>query len=129
MPPQLSQLSEPPQSTEARCPLCNEKLGANPNECPHCDWVRGYRHRKQTGTKRDRIAAVLSVIPGAGHYFKGHKVLAGVFLLGTIPAVYVATIAALPTIGMGFILAPVYWVCVAAQAYWIEDRKEPAAQT
>jgi hypothetical protein len=129
MPPQLSHLSEPPQSTEARCPLCNEKLGANPDECSHCDWVRGYRHRKLTGNRRDKIAAVLSVVPGAGHWFKGYPVIAVLFLLGTVPAVYVALMVALPTIGWGFILAPAYWACVAGNAYWIDDRKVPAGQT
>ena len=129
MSPQLSQLSEPAESTEARCPLCNEKLGASPDECPHCDWVRGYRHRKLTGTQRDKIAALLSIVPGAGHYFKGHRLAGFAFLFGTVPAVYVAFVGALPTIGIGFLLAPLYWVCVAAQAYWIEDWKEHAAQT
>jgi len=131
MPSTLSQLSEPVHTaTTERCPLCNAELTPNhPDECPHCDWVRGYRHRKLIGTKRDRIAAALSIIPGAGHYFKGHKLAAWLFLFGLIPAMGISFMVGLPTIGVGFLLLPAYIACVAWQAYWLEDWKERPAQT
>jgi len=130
MPTQLSQLSEPSTSSAERCPLCNSTLDAvHPNECPHCDWVRGYRHRKLEGTKRDKIAALLSIIPGTGHYFKGHTLAAWLYLLGTVPAAGFAFMVGLPTIGLGFLLLPAYIAAVSWQAYWLEDWKDPLAQT
>ena len=51
--------TNPPQTeTRTHCPLCDTALDPqNPNECPKCDWVPGYRRRTYGGTQRDKASA------------------------------------------------------------------------
>src|SRR5687767_5353485 len=81
-----------PQVTEihTNCPLCETALDpTNPTECPKCDWVVGYRRQQaqRVGTIRDNIALLLSVVPGAGHLYKGHRMLGVIFMAGTLVAI------------------------------------------
>jgi hypothetical protein len=117
------------QSATARpltqCPLCEAALDpANPNECPKCDWVVGYRRRQseRLGTARDRAALMLSVIPGLGHIYKGHRLTGALLMLGALFAVMACSVAATATAGFGLLLLPLYWAGVMLQVYWLEDR-------
>ncbi len=107
------------------CPLCSEPLRDNPNECGKCDWVKGYRQRQYGGGQRDMIAAVLSLVPGAGHFYKGHKLAGWLFFFGTGGAIAAALLAATPTAGWGALLLPLYWVWVMMLAYWTDDLVVP----
>src|SRR5438093_6267616 len=73
-----------------RCPLCDAPLEPGVTECSRCDWVLGYRRRKDAGNieGRDLAAACLSIIPGAGHLYKGHTVAGWLFMGGTLLAVF-----------------------------------------
>jgi hypothetical protein len=110
-----------------RCPLCNEALVPGANECPRCDWVRGYEERKNAGNieMRDLAAACLSIIPGAGHLYKGHTIAGWIFMGGTLLAIFLCSLVATFTMGLGLLLLPLYWLWVIFQAYWIEDLKIP----
>lgn len=72
---------------------------------------------------RDRIAALLSVIPGAGHLYK-HHYLAGIGIMtgGTMLMVLVTALLALATFGLAILLVPLaYMLGVAYAAYELED--------
>ena len=114
------------------CPLCGARLEpANPNECPKCDWVLGYRRRQaaRLGTPRDRVALMLSVIPGLGHIYKGHRLTGALLMLGALFAVMACSVAATATAGFGLLLLPFYWAGVMLQVYWLDDRLTPKAGT
>lgn len=111
-----------PETKLDTCPLCGAPLD-DPLECNRCDWVKGYRHRDDAGViaPRDVTAAVLSVIPGAGHIYKGHKLTGVLFMLGTLLVLFF--VGAVGMVGMGFqlLLIPFYWVWVILEAYWVPD--------
>ena len=113
-----------PPLTLTECPLCGATLDpANPSECPQCDWVVGYR-RGQTarlGTARDRAAVLLSIVPGLGHIYKGHRLTGSLLMLGAVFAVLACSVAATATAGFGLLLLPLYWAGVMLQVYWLED--------
>jgi hypothetical protein len=112
----------PTIETPSHCPLCGDLLRENPEECSRCDWVRGYRHHQQETLfkydPRDAAAALLSIVPGAGHIFKGHNV-AGVLLMAGVPVVCVFAFAF--TMFFGWLLVPTYWIGVGADAYLRKD--------
>jgi len=73
---------------------------------------------------RNKIAVLLSVIPGAGHLYK-HHYLDGLALLtvGNAMMVFVALWLAIATVGLSLVLVPAIWVaCVAYAAYYAEDK-------
>jgi len=113
--------------TSTSCPLCGEPL-QNLESCNRCDWVKGYRHRDSISNfqPRDLVAVALSVVPGLGHFYKGHNKAALGFFLGVV--VVIALLSALGIEGMGFqfLLLPVYWLWVMIQAYLIDDQRAPS---
>jgi hypothetical protein len=72
---------------------------------------------------RNKIAALLSVIPGAGHLYKHHYAAGlGILTAGNIFMVFVAFWLSFATIGLSLILVPaVYIAGVAYAAYEAED--------
>ncbi len=96
----------------------------NATECTKCDWVRGYRQAaRRQHDPRDILAAVLSVVPGAGHMLKGYTVAGWLLLLAGVPAI--CTFAFAFTMFFGWLLVPTYWIAVAADAYLRRDLKRP----
>ncbi|BDS08221.1 hypothetical protein NT6N_32610 [Oceaniferula spumae] len=72
---------------------------------------------------RDLFAALLSVLPGAGHIYK-HHYLAGVGIMigGNLLMILVTALLALATFGLAIILVPIAYVLgVAYAAYELED--------
>lgn len=113
-----------PSKTEvARCPLCDAPLLENPNECSKCDWVKGYRHRSTGTSPVDLSACLLSIVPGMGHFYKGHKVISWLYLAGAGLALFWCALAATATAGFGLLMLPLYWAWVMTHAFWIEDLK------
>lgn len=84
--------------------------------------MKGYQTKTIKGTKRDKLACLMSVIPGAGHLYKGHRLAGVLYLVGTGLAILWCALAALPTMGLGLLLLPFYWAWVMTHAYWTEDR-------
>jgi len=78
------------------------------------------------GKASDAVAVMLSVMPGLGHIYKGHK-LVGLLLMfaGTPMAVGLALLIATGTAGFGVLVLPVYWVAVMVHVYAIQDRVLP----
>ncbi len=101
------------------CPLCGAPLDpANPTACTQCDWVQSRRPRDNT---RDVIAVFLSVVPGLGHIYKGHRLTGALYMIGSVFAALAIAVAATFTAGWGLLLLPLYWAGVMLQVYWIED--------
>lgn len=72
---------------------------------------------------RNRIAALLSLLPGLGHLYK-HHYLSGVSLLigGNIVTGFVSVLMALGTFGLSILIIPAaYIAAVAAAAYTLPD--------
>jgi hypothetical protein len=78
------------------------------------------------GKASDAIAVMLSVLPGLGHIYKGHKFIGMVLIFfGTPFAVGLALLIATGTAGFGVALLPVYWLAVMVHVYAIQDRILP----
>lgn len=105
------------------CPLCGNILPKDSERCDRCDWVRTNTAITAEGKASDAVAVLLSIAPGLGHIYKGHK-LVGVLLLffGTPIAVGLAMLAATGTAGFALLLLPIYWFAVMFHVYGIEDR-------
>lgn len=72
---------------------------------------------------RDKMAAILSVLPGLGHLYK-HHYLAGASLLvgGNIITGFVSALMALGTFGLSLLIVPLLYIAVvAASAFGLED--------
>ena len=73
---------------------------------------------------RNKLAAVFSIIPGAGHLYK-HHYIGGLAILtgGNLMMLFVAAWLTFATMGLSLILVPaVYMAVVASSAYYLEDR-------
>ena len=113
-----------PPLTVAHCPLCEAPLNPeHPDSCTKCDWVANpHSHPHPAGRIRDKIAVCLSVVPGLGHIYKGHKLTGALYMLGAVFAVFAAIVAGTFTAGFGVLLLPLYWIGIMLQVYFLEDR-------
>ena len=109
------------------CPLCGQTLPKDAESCTNCDWTRQGESETAEGKASDAIAVMLSVVPGLGHIYKGHKLI-GMLLMfaGTPMAVGLALLIATGTAGFGIGVLPVYWLAVMVHVYAIQDRIGPA---
>lgn len=117
--------AKPSVTQTGTCPLCDAPLEAsNPTECPKCDWHVGYDRKTEhaPANVRDVAAVVMSVIPGLGHIYKGHRLSGALYMLGAVFAILAAVVASTATAGFGLLLLPLYWAGVMLQVYWLEDR-------
>ena len=113
--------ANPPVTETRACPLCGTALSPEkPDECSHCDWTRGTPAHHGTG--RDLTAVCLSVLPGFGHIYNGHRLLGALLMLGSGFAVFAALLAGFASAGWGLLLLPLYWGGVMLQVYWADDR-------
>lgn len=72
---------------------------------------------------RNKIAALLSVIPGAGHLYKHHYLEGlGILTVGNVLVAFVTAWLALATLGLALIVVPAVWVAaIAYSAYCVPD--------
>jgi len=97
-------------------------------ECDHCNWTRA-KHDTAEGKASDAFAVLLSIIPGLGHIYKGHKLVGMLLMFVATPmAVGLALLAATATAGFAVLLLPLYWLGVMFHVYGIEDRVGPPKQ-
>lgn len=115
--------ANPSSSTKTHtCPLCDAPLDPDhADACDKCDWVASTAQTQSGGTVRDRVAVALSVIPGLGHVYKGHRLSGALYMLGACFAVFAAIVASTATAGFGILLLPLYWLGVMLQVFFIED--------
>jgi hypothetical protein len=110
------------------CPYCGNLLPRDAQSCDHCDWIRSATETAE-GKASDAMAVLLSVIPGLGHIYKGHK-LVGLLILfvGTPMALGIAALTFTFTAGFGGLLLPLWWFGVMFHVYGVEDRVGPPTE-
>ncbi len=105
------------------CPLCGHTLPADAKSCSNCDWIRESHEFEVEGKASDVVAVLLSLLPGLGHIYKGHRVVGLLLMfLGTPAALGGALLLATGTAGFGVMILPVYWLCVMVHVYVVQDR-------
>ena len=107
------------------CPRCGKTLSKDAQSCDNCDWTRGEPAEGAEGKASDLVALLLSVLPGLGHIYKGHKLIGFLLMIGAPLAVALAALAATATAGFGLALMAFYWFAVMVHAYAISDRVTP----
>jgi hypothetical protein len=110
------------------CPLCGQVLPKEAQSCDRCDWVRAPDTETAEGKASDLVAVMLSVVPGLGHVYKGHKLLGLLFVTGAFGAILLGALAATATAGFGLALIPIYWFAVMFHVYGVEDKIAPTVK-
>ena len=72
---------------------------------------------------RNKIAAILSILPGLGHLYKHHYTTGiGLLVAGNLITGFISALLALGTFGLSILIVPlVYITAVAASAYALPD--------
>jgi TM2 domain-containing membrane protein YozV len=72
------------------------------------------------------MAILLSIIPGLGPMYKGHRIMGGLILFLITPAaIAFAIIAAMASAGWGILMLVPYWGAVMLHAWAVDDRIKP----
>src|SRR5260370_21535520 len=83
------------------CPYCGAILPNDAEACNRCDWTREATTPAEPKAS-DAMAILLSIIPGLGHIYKGHRVVGAVLLFLVMPiAVAFGLLAAFASAGFG----------------------------
>jgi ribosomal protein L40E len=106
------------------CPDCGQRLPKDAQACDKCGWKREDQGTAE-GTASDAMAALLSIVPGLGHVYKGYRGIGLLFAIGTLIVLGFSGIAAVASAGFGLGMAVFYWIGVAMHAYAIKDRVVP----
>jgi hypothetical protein len=109
------------------CPLCGQVLPKDAESCDRCDWVHTSGDTAE-GQASDLVAVMLSVVPGLGHVYKGHRLLGLLFVIGAFGAILAGALAATASAGFGLALIPIYWFAVMFHVYGVEDRVAKTAK-
>lgn len=102
------------------CPYCGHLLPKNAQKCDQCDWTRAETETAE-GKASDAIAVILSIIPGLGHIYKGHKLAGFLWMAGAIPAGIFVFVAAFASAGFGIGLFFLYLIACMIHVWGIED--------
>jgi hypothetical protein len=102
------------------CPYCGHLLPKNADRCDRCDWTR-QETQSAEGKASDAIAVILSIIPGLGHIYKGHKLAGLLWMAGAVPAGIFVLIAAFASAGFGAALFFLYLIACMIHVWGIED--------
>lgn len=121
--------SQPEQisTDEMRCPYCGALLPKNAEACTQCDWTRSATKPAEPKAS-DAMAIFISLIPGLGHIYKGHRAMGLLLMFVITPiAIVFGFLAAFASAGFGIGLLVFYWLAVMIHAWAIEDRVVPTA--
>ena len=109
------------------CPYCGHLLPKDATRCDRCDWTRSATETAE-GKASDAVAVLLSIIPGLGHIYKGHKLAGFLWMAGAIPAGIFVFLAAIASAGFGAGLFFLYLIAVMIHVWGIEDRAAPTKE-
>jgi hypothetical protein len=107
------------------CPYCGRLLPKDAQSCDRCDWTRSATAETAEGKASDAVAVLLSIIPGLGHIYKGHRLVGLLWMAGAVPAGIFVFLAAIASAGFGLGLFFFYLIAVMLHAYAIDDRVVP----
>ena len=108
-----------------QCPFCGTTLPRDAEACPNCDWTREATKPAEPKAS-DAMAILLSIIPGLGHIYKGHRLVGSVLLFLVTPvAIVFGFLAAFASAGFGIGILVFYWIGVMIHVWGIEDRVTP----
>jgi hypothetical protein len=97
---------------------------ANCNEEVNYMHTLSTRLTKEEKHAHNEIAALLSIVPGLGHIYKGHYEMGLIWMfLGMPVAVFIGIISILGTAGVSLLLPPMVWAALAVDAYNEKDRR------
>lgn len=112
-------------SDTMECPYCGHTLPRDAQRCDQCDWTREATETAE-GKASDAVAVMLSVIPGLGHIYKGHRLVGALIMfVGTPLAILIAALTFTFTAGFGGLLLPLWWFGVMFHVWGIHDRVGP----
>jgi hypothetical protein len=106
------------------CLYCGHLLPKNAESCDQCDWTRRATETAE-GKASDAVAVVLSIIPGLGHIYKGHRLAGLLWMAGAVPVGIFVFLAAFASAGFGLGLFFFYLIAVMLHAYAVDDRVVP----
>ena len=115
---------EPSTGDTMPCPYCGHLLPKDAEHCDRCDWTRGATETAE-GKASDAIAVILSIIPGLGHIYKGHRLVGLLWMVGAVPVGIFVLLAAVASAGFGIGLFFFYLIAVMLHAYAVDDRIVP----
>ena len=70
------------------------------------------------------IAALLSIVPGLGHIYKGHYEVGMAWMFFGMPlAIFVGILFGLATAGIGLVFPILCWAALTVDAYFKKDRR------
>src|ERR1700757_5163264 len=113
--------SEPGAEGKMASPYCGHLLPQDAQQCDRCDWKRDATQTAE-GKASDAVAVILSIIPGLGHIYKGHKLAGFLWMAGAIPVGIFVFLAAVASAGFGIGLFFFYLIAVMLHAYAVDDR-------
>lgn len=109
-----------------QCPFCGTSLRLNATSCTNCDWTLEETKPSEPRAS-DAMAILLSIIPGLGHIYKGHRLTGCILLFLVTPlAIVFGFLAAFASAGFGIGILVFYWIGVMIHAWAIDDRVTPA---
>lgn len=110
------------------CPYCHTELPDDATECTWCDWARSSNLEEVPG--ENWFAAVLSLVPGLGHLYKGHLVSGLLLLCVGGPAFLLLVLLLIPkTFGLSLLLPAGFVAATAFHAFHLPDvRVQPGAR-
>ena len=74
------------------------------------------------------MAVLLSVVPGLGHIYKGHRLIGCLLLFLVTPiAIVFGFLAAFASAGFGIGILVFYWIGVMIHAWAVDDRVTPTS--
>ena len=83
------------------------------------------RPRPEVIGAENRIAALLSIVPGLGHFYKGHLGAGLIWMFFGMPlAVWIGILLGLATAGVGLLFPIACWVGLAVDAYYERDLRK-----
>ncbi len=115
---------QPESADTMQCPYCGAILPKGAEACTECDWTREATTPAEPKAS-DAMAVLLSIIPGLGHIYKGHKLVGFLWMFGAIPAGIFVFLAAIASAGFGAGLFLFYMAAAMLHAYAVEDRIVP----
>src|SRR5437763_9234772 len=71
-----------------KCPFCGTTLPLNATSCTNCDWTLEATKPAEPKAS-DAMAILLSMIPGLGHIYKGHRLTGCILLFVVTPVAIV----------------------------------------